>query len=373
MNNLTEKNWVPHPGEYIKEELEERGWTQRDLAFILGCPEQSLNLLLTAKKGVSAEMTKALGDAFNVPPELFSNLQRAYDLAHTANPSPSIAKRARIQSKYPIREMIKRGWLDNDDASLLEEQIARHFCVDTITDVPHLAHAAKKTAYDEIPAEQLAWLFRVKQIAKTLKVNKYSHAALREIVPKLKQLLIDPEEIRNVPRLLIGVGVRLIFVEALPSSKIDGVSFWLDDNSPVIGMSLRLDRIDNYWFVLRHEIEHILNNHGKEHEIIDTDMTEDISDAVPVEENIANTAASDFCVSQRDMDLFIARKDPFFSDRDVRGFAQIMQVHPGIIAGQLQYKTKDYRRFKSYQIKIRQFALNGAIVDGWGQVFPITL
>ena len=46
--------------------------------------------------------------------------------------------------------------------------------------------------------------------------------------------------------------------EALPSSKIDGVCLWLDQHSPVIGMSLRFDRIDNFWFVLGHEIEHAL-------------------------------------------------------------------------------------------------------------------
>ncbi|MFX8692489.1 hypothetical protein ABTM44_18400, partial [Acinetobacter baumannii] len=71
-----------------------------------------------------------------------------------------------------------------------------------------------------------------------------------------------PEETRNVPRLLQEAGVRFVIVEGLPGSKIDGVCFWLDDKSPVIGMSLRFDRIDNFWFVLRHECAHVLHGHG---------------------------------------------------------------------------------------------------------------
>ncbi|KAI1694314.1 hypothetical protein Ddc_22202 [Ditylenchus destructor] len=53
------------------------------------------------------------------------------------------------------------------------------------------------------------------------------------------------------------------FVEALSGSKIDGACFWLDAHKPVIGMTLRFDRIDNFWFVLRHEIEHVLREDGR--------------------------------------------------------------------------------------------------------------
>ena len=63
--------------------------------------------------------------------------------------------------------------------------------------------------------------------------------------------------------LLWTCGVRLIFVEALPGSKIDGVCVWLGDQ-PVIGITLRLDRLDNFCFVLRHEIEHVLRGDGRE-------------------------------------------------------------------------------------------------------------
>ena len=73
-------SWIMHPGSYIREEMEEREWSQRDLAFILGCSEQAINPILNGKRGISPEMAKALGEAFDVPAEFFANLQQAYDL-----------------------------------------------------------------------------------------------------------------------------------------------------------------------------------------------------------------------------------------------------------------------------------------------------
>src|ERR1700722_20607399 len=120
-------NWVKHPGYYIKEEMEARGWSQRDLAFILGTTDQALNPILSGKRGISPEMAKALGEAFDVPAEFFANLQQAYDLAQARKPDPSVAARRQMQTAYPLREMIKRGWIEQTDAPMLTIQITRFF------------------------------------------------------------------------------------------------------------------------------------------------------------------------------------------------------------------------------------------------------
>ena len=160
---------VPHPGFYIREELDARQWSQRDLAYILGTPEQAVNMILSGKRGVSPEMAKAFGDAFDVNPDLFINLQRAYDMARARQPDPGVARRARLQAAYPGREMIKRGWLQDTDAAMLEAQMAKFFGVTNWNQIPHMEHAAKKSShYDETPPLQLAWLFRVRQIAESM-------------------------------------------------------------------------------------------------------------------------------------------------------------------------------------------------------------
>lgn len=367
-------DFVKHPGTFLRQILDERGWSQTDLVFVLGCHPKSVNQIINEKQGVSPAMSKALGDALGLPPSHFSELQRAFDLAAADEPDPSVSVRAQLLKNYPIREMVKRGWLQDGDAESLGRQLAKFFDVATTSDVPYMAHAAKKTSYEtlEIPPVQLAWLFRVRQIAKSIAVPKFSHARLTEAVIRMRQLLIAPEEARHVARLLAECGVRFIAVEALPSSKIDGVCFWLDQHSPVIGMSLRFDRIDNFWFVLRHEIEHVLQGHGKgsPEGMIDAELQGERAnsgDAVPEEERMANLAASDFCVARDKITSFIARKNPFFYEKDVLAFSKINGVHPALPVGQIQHATGRFDYLKKYQVKIRQFVLPGTITDGWGQ------
>jgi HTH-type transcriptional regulator / antitoxin HigA len=378
MSEIIENTDIPHPGFYLREELEARGWSQRDLAYILDTPEQAVNMIISGKRGISPDMAKALGEAFEVNSEFFANLQKMYDMSRAKAPDPGIAKRARLQTAYPVREMIKRGWLEDTDADLLEIQMTRFFSVSDISSLAHveLAHAAKKSQYyEEIPPEQLAWLFRVKQIARSMPLRPYSEKALRQEREKLRRYLVDPEEARHVARVLSECGVRFVVVEGLPSSKIDGVCFWLD-GSPVIGMSMRHDRIDNFWFVLAHEVEHVLQKHGMEKEVIDVDLCTETAQAygsIEQDEEVANAAAAEFCVSQKEIASFIARKAPYISEKDILGFARRVQVHPGIVVGQIQKRTGRWDLLRKHLVKIRPYVLPGAMVDGWGQVAPVSL
>lgn len=376
MENLNYAFDVPPPGHFIREELEAREWSQRDLAYILGIPEQAVNMIISGKRGISSEMAKALGESFCVDPDFFANLQKAYDMARAREPDPGVAKRARLQNVYPVREMIKRGWLEDTDAAMLEAQMIHFFDAANLNEIPHMAHAAKKANYEEVPAAQLAWLFRVRQIASQTTVPRYSEKALREALSQLHALLVDPEELRNVHRILTECGVRFVLVEGLPSSKIDGVCFWLNKQAPVIGLSLRHDRIDNFWFVLRHEIEHVLQKHGQEQEIIDAELEGDragIGSSVSADERVANAAAADFCVPTAEISSFVARKNPFFAERDVLGFARRLQVHPGIVVGQIQNRTGRWELLRRYLVKVRPYVLPGGMVDGWGQVAPVSI
>jgi HTH-type transcriptional regulator / antitoxin HigA len=361
-----------HPGVQLRKELEQRGWTQSDLTFILGGDSKAVNAIINERRGISAAMSKALGEALKIQPDYFADLQKSYDLAAAEEPNPSVSLRAKMQNNYPVREMIRRGWLKDGDAESLSSQLADFFEVNSAEDVPHIAHAAKKTDYEakEISPMQLAWLFRVRQMAKSMAVPTYTSKALRAAVTRMRDFLIEPEETRHIPRLLAECGVRFVIVEPLPQAKIDGVCFWLDDNSPVIGLSARYDRIDNFWFVLRHEIEHVLQGHGKgETPHIDEleGKNAGTDKALPEEERAANAAAADFGVSNEKMESFMARKDPFFYEKDVLAFSKLQGTHPGIVVGQIQHRLGRYDYLKRYQVKIRQFVLPSAIVDGWGQ------
>lgn len=363
---------VPHPGEYLLDELNARSWSQRDLAFVIGVSEQGINLIISKKRGVSPDMAKLLGDAFDQSPEYWMNLQRMHDLYIAPQPDPDISRRARLQQHFPVREMIKRGWLtEEENGEVLEMQVARFFGVDRRDDIPRLRHVAKKTHYEDTPPAQLAWLFRVRQIAKTLIVSEYSEAKLLDGLQRLNQLLAAVEETRHVARILAECGVRFVVVEALPGSKIDGVCFWLDSKSPVIGMSVQRDRIDNFWFVLRHEIEHVLKKHGLKRECIDEDLESKGEARMPPEEKIANQAAAEFCVPRAALLNFMARVQPYFSENRVLLFAQSLNVHPGLVVGQIQRQLNRWDFLKRHQSKVRSFVTSSAITDGWGSIYPV--
>jgi len=363
---------VPHPGEFIQEELDARGWAQRDLAYVLDMDEPALNKLIKGKHGISPDMAKALAKAFDVDNDFFANLQTIYDIAHAREPDPAIERRARLQNAFPVREMIRRSWLQDVEAPLMNAQLVRFFRAanDNVLMIPH---AAKRTNFgEEATPAQLAWLYRVRQIAEAVRVGPYSRVALQNGLHRLHALMIEPEEIRHVPRFLEECGIRLVLVEGLPGGKIDGVCLWLDKKSPVIGMSIRFDRIDNFWFVLRHECEHVLREHGRDQEVIDVSL-EQSDRTISEEEKQANEAAAEFCVPQEKLKSFIVRKSPLFSERDIVAFAKLMGVHPGIVAGQLQKKTERWDLFKKLQVKIRHIVTRSAMVDGWGHVAPVQI
>ncbi|VVE64572.1 DNA-binding protein [Pandoraea captiosa] len=380
-----EPNDYKTPGQFIDALLEERGWHKRVLAIILGIDDSGVNRIVSDKRAVDAPLAIALEEIFSVPADVFLDLQKSYDLARariTARPDPKRATRAQLFGGLPVTEMIKRGWLDAEnprDVPAVEKAMSKFFKVESASEIEFLPHAAKKTeVLGTATAVQMAWLYRVREIAAEMLVPKYTQQGGRKAVEKLSTLLAAAEEVRHVPRILAECGIRFVIVESLTGAKIDGVCMWLNEHSPVIGMSIRHDRIDNFWFVLRHELEHVLQGHGKDTRqvILDAELEGEragTGDSVSEEERVANAAAAEFCVPRKKLEAFIARKAPFFAERDLLGFAKTINVHPGLIAGQLQHKTGRYDRFRSHLSKVRSIVAPSAIVDGWGDVAPVGL
>lgn len=372
---------VDHPGTFIEEELEARGWTQADLAYVLGMDGGQVSKLINGKTSISPELAISLADAFGVSPDFFMNLQKAYDLQRAKKADPGVKSRAAWVSHFPVREMIKRGWIEDAEPSLLDLQMIRFFGKERIEDVPFVSeapvipHAAKKSAYNTVTGTQYAWLNRVMRIAEQAEAPAYSRDRLAQSIASIRAHMLDKEDLRHIPPILLRAGVRLVIVEAMPSSKIDGVCVWID-GQPVIGLSLRQDRMDNFCFVLRHECEHILREDGKtvsfapvDEALTSGDPERDVEEC----ERVANEAAADFCVSRKSLDSFIARKSPFISEKDVLSFAARMEINPSVIVGQIQYRTKKYEWLRKYLSSIRPYFLGWDYVDGWGKAPPTGL
>jgi HTH-type transcriptional regulator/antitoxin HigA len=373
---------VDHPGSFIIEELDARGWSQVDLAYILGMSPQQLSPLLTGKQSITPDMATALGEAFDVPAEFFANLQKLYDLQKARRPDPGVRTRASWLSVFPVREMIKRGWIEDGDPALLDLQMTRFFSKDRVEDIPFvgqgdvLPHAARKSNYEATTAVQYAWLHRVKKLAETLDAPDYSKEILRRNLSRIRAHMVDKDDLARIPEILLESGVRFVLVEALAGSKIDGVCVWIDGGKPAIGMTTRLDRMDNFCFVLRHEIEHVLREHGREQTFTPVDeFTYDFSDpsGLPAEEVQANEAATEFLVPRKLVESFIERKSPFISERDVLSFSARLEINPAVVVGQIQHKTKNYAWLRKYQKSIREYLFGWRCIDGWGFTAPTGL
>lgn len=357
------------PGEFLREELDARDWSQQELADILARPPRLISELIAGKRAITPETAKGLAEAFGTSPDYWMNLESQYQLSKVTVPNDNVARKARLYSNFPVREMLRRGWVrTSESVEVLEQRFCEYFSIQSVDVAPQLCHNAKKThAMADATPLQLAWLFRVRTMASQQVVPTYSKTKLLAAVQKLSTFVLSPEEVRQVPRTLAEAGVRLAFVEALAGSKMDGACFWLDDEKPVIGMTLRFDRIDNFWFVLRHEIEHVLREDGlaENEAVIDTDVGFS-KEGLPECERQANAAGSDFCVPNAELENFVARVQPYFSEEKVLRFARRINVHPGLVVGQLQRRLDRHDFLRKHQVKVRAFVLPSADVDGWG-------
>ncbi|MER9546042.1 helix-turn-helix domain-containing protein [Mesorhizobium sp. M0437] len=358
------------PGEFIRDELIARGWTQGDLAEIMGRPLQLVNELVAGKKQITPQTALELSKAFGDDDALYwMNLDNMYRLSKAKPADEGVSRRSTLYSSFPVRDLVKRKWIEpSDNLDVVESRVCRFYGVKSIEEKPTFAHAAKADQYDARSPLQWAWLYRAYHLAHGVSSATYSEQKLRSAVAKLRELLVAPEEIRQVPQILASAGVRFVVVEFLPGSKIDGAAFWID-GVPVIAVSLRFDRVNNFWFVLRHEIEHILNKDGLL--TIDTEITESLQrkDALPKEEMLANDAAAEFLIPKEELNSFIIRVRPLYSEQRILLFAKRIGVHPGLVVGQLQHREEiPYTHFHKYLVKVREIIAQTALTDGWGTV-----
>lgn len=366
---------VFHPGEFLKDELEARGWTQTDLAEVLGRPTRLVNELVLGKRSVSPETAHGLANALGTTPELWMNLESAYQLSKLRPEDPDVQRRAKIYGKVPVKELLRRGWIEKaENPEVLEQRVLAFMDMASLDDSPEFVAAAR--ASSEPAMAHCAWLARAKQLARAAPVTgTFSATALSDALARIKTLLKSAEETRRVPEILAAGGIRMVIVEHLPQTRIDGACFWLGPQSPAIALSLRYDRIDAFWFTLMHELAHVRAGDGKATDVpIDTDLVgEDLPRGTKSEtEKKADDFAADFLVPRLEIKNFVARVRPLYSKEKILGFAGRIGVHPGIVVGRLQFmKEIGYTHSREMLAKTRAAVTRATLTDGWGSTFPL--
>lgn len=354
-----------HPGEFIKDELEARGWAWEDLAEITKISRRQIGSLIAGTSGITANTATALAQAFGQEPTTWMNLQISYELAHAAKKDRDIARRAKIFDRVPVRDLRRRGWIpETNDASEMESAICSLLRIGSIGEEFALKVAARKsTEYGTENGAQIAWYSRARQLAESISAATYKQSRLEDwLLEGMRPLLCYPEDVRRVPKIMADIGIRLVLVETLPQAKIDGVAFRLSDGSPVVALSLRFDRIDNFWHNLIHELVHV--KYGDESPI---DVESDEPESHPEIEGRANSEAANYLIPKERLDSFIRRMNKLYYQTKVVQFAQANGVHPGIAVGQLHGRGElKYFQLRKLLAKVREYVVGQAITDGWG-------
>jgi HTH-type transcriptional regulator/antitoxin HigA len=264
--------------------------------------------------------------------------------------------------------MARRGWIEySANVDVLERRVVSFFDAKSLQDASTaLPYAARRSNpnVEETPAQR-AWLARAKQLAQCVDPGQFSVDGIPELMPRLRSVAQAAPQASHVARLLSEFGIRFVVVQGLAGAKIDGACFWLND-SPVIALSMRYDRIDSFWFTLLHEVGHC----SQGDESLDSDLDSSRANA---QKSPSERAADEFALRQlvepRDLDSFIARKRPLYSANSILAFAQMKGVHPGIVVGQLQYRSEIKREsFRKFLEPVRDYVTSSALTDGWGVV-----
>ncbi len=344
------------PGEILKDELEARGWTQGDFAEIIGRPLQAVNEILMGKKAITPETAVLFSRALGTTPEFWLNLESAYrlDLLHKEEREPDhVSRKAKLYSKAPVKELIRRRWIKpSKSIDQLEIEVCSFLGISSLDEEPAIAANFKKSDKGTIDTPSLiAWVRKAELEARKLSCKPFDPAKLNEALPELIRRSAEEKAMAEIPDRLRGLGIRLVFVPHLPQTRVDGAAFWLDKKAPVVALSLRMDRADNFWFTLIHELVHIRDGSRGGVGYLDKDIMQEPQN--PNEKQV-NQKTRDLLIPPVQFRNFMAKNKPYFSRSVVLSFAKDTGIHPAIVVGRLHYEEAlPYTHLRNVMSKVR--------------------
>lgn len=323
------------PGEYLRDELDARGWTISEFADLLGRPPQAISEILNGHKLITLETAHEIGAALGTSADVWLTLQASFQLRQTEGASGvrDVARRARMRELVPLTEIMNRGWIPSDDLGAQERAVCELVGIADPGESPARALAARRSNADEgslTPAQQ-AWAGRVRQIGECVDVREPSNLrGLRLCAEGLARRLVDPSAFRELPETLASLGVALVVLRPLRGSKIDGAAMRLPSGAFVVGLSLRGLRFDTAVFTLAHELAHIVLGHvDGAGGLVDENMQSGSDDDIEAE---ADRQAAAWLLPTEPV-----LADPVSQQAVVRE-AQRIRCHPSLVVGRLHWQ-----------------------------------
>lgn len=332
---------MPDPVDAIKFRMEQLGINQRGLVPFIGS-RSKVSEVLNRKKSLTLAMMRALHNGLGIP-------------ADTLLKEPGTDFPCNIPaldwSRFPVVEMAKLCWLPKiSDFKEKSEELMRDF-IEKAGGVQAVSAALfRKGAGARYNSKMdsyalAAWCLRVLSIAHE---NPLEH--------KYKKGLLNSATLKDIAKLsffnngpvlakeyLEKQGIHFIVVPHLSKTYLDGAAILLPDGTPVVALTLRYDRIDNFWFCLLHELAHIAKHLSVENEIIvdDFDLRGHEAEIEDEKEKEADEMAMEALIPPKIWNK--SRLSDKVTASQIKSFAEQLKIHPAIIAGRIRFEKKNYK------------------------------
>ncbi|MGV3571404.1 MAG: helix-turn-helix domain-containing protein [Ramlibacter sp.] len=338
-------DWVSPPGETIVDLLEERGWTQNELADRLGYSSKHVSQLVKGHVSLSEEAAVRLHTVLGG--------SVGFWLAREAQYREHVALREELEKhaamvpwleQFPLKELMSIGALpkcrldDSGKKGLVAALLAFFGVASPDQWRAHYGRmelAFRRSREDQADIAAIsAWLRLGEREAEKVDAPRFDEASFVRVLDEIRGWTVLPPE-QFSPRLkdsLLSAGVALVLVPALPRAHVSGVARWLSASRPLIQLSLYGKTNDRFWFSFFHEAAHILLHGGQRKSVFLDDPSKAGSDSN--EEREANEWARDWLIRPTDADHL--RTLPH-TRASVEQFARSIGVHPGIVVGRMQH------------------------------------
>jgi HTH-type transcriptional regulator/antitoxin HigA len=327
---------LPDPVSAINFRMEQQGLKKKDLVPYLGT-QSRVSEVLSGKRGLTVEMIRKLHDGLGIPMEVLVQ-KPAAATKRSAEPCPSAKA---------LKEMCARGYFAgvkawNEAKAGMERCLSAFFAS---TQGLEIASAFNRQMLRDGAKEDQAalrvWKLRVLQRAAEEDAGEFD---LKAFTAAFLRQLAGLSRLANGPaaaaELLRQHGITVIVEPHLSGTFLDGAALLLPGRKPVIGLTLRHDRLDNFWFCLFHELAHVLKHlaKGKADEFLDDLDAKSKSRS----ESEADEFAYDTLIPRKDWEQFLAAGA--FDDISVRREAKRLLIDASILAGRVRRERNDFSR-----------------------------
>lgn len=332
----------PSPLAAIQFRMEQGGLTPRDLIPFMGS-RAKVSEVLSGKRALTMQMARALHASLGIPADVL--LQQ-----------PGGELRSALDGiewdRFPLPEMAKRGWIPNRrDLVVHAEEVMRDLIrraggehVLPVALYRKNDHAGLNAKMDPYSLKAWCWEILARENAQRLPVAYKPGAVDLEFLRQVARLSWSEDGPRLAQEFLAKHGIHLVCLAHLPRTHLDGAALQLADGTPVIGLTLRYDRLDNFWFCLLHELAHVGRHMGKmrSEAFVDDLSLRDVKGLRrDPKEDEADEWAEEGLIPRDVWSTSRAKLDP--SPLSVMSLAQSLGIHPAIIAGRIRHETQNFR------------------------------